>query len=76
MSRLAIIALIITLVLILLRWFLKPSTQEGSSQSSTEMVRDPNCGIYIPKPEAVQKNISGKEYFFCSEKCAKEYHNK
>ncbi len=76
MSRLAIIALIITLVLLLLRWFLKPSDQEGSSQNSTEMVRDPNCGIYIPKPEAVKKNVSGEELFFCSVKCANEYNNR
>lgn len=40
------------------------------------MVKDPNCGTYVPEAEALQKMVAGKEHYFCSEKCAEEYSQK
>jgi len=76
MSRLVIIAVIVAVVLFLFRWFLAPAPKKPSSPGSTEMVKDPNCEIYVPQTEALRREISGKEHFFCSEKCADEYEAK
>ncbi|MBN1850417.1 MAG: YHS domain-containing protein [Deltaproteobacteria bacterium] len=38
-----------------------------------EMVQDPFCKTYIPRREAIRKNIGGKEYFFCSQECADKF---
>ena len=38
-----------------------------------EMIQDPNCKTYIPRRDAIKKVVGGKEYFFCSEKCASEF---
>ncbi len=76
MVRLAVIALIATVVLLFVWWFLKPSSQEEGVAGSTEMVQDPNCEVYVPKPEAVYKIISGQDHYCCSDKCADEYLNK
>jgi len=38
-----------------------------------QMVRDPVCGIYLPKDIAIRKVIQGKEFYFCSEECKKRF---
>jgi YHS domain-containing protein len=38
-----------------------------------EMIQDPSCKTYIPRRDAIRKIIAGKEYFFCSEKCAAQF---
>ncbi len=76
MVRLAVIALIATGVLLFIWWFLKPSSKEEGIAGSTEMVQDPNCEVYVPKPEAVFKQVAGRDHYFCSEKCADEFQNK
>ena len=48
-----------------------PSLEDPSE--ATDTVQDPNCGVYIPKRQAFAKSVQGKEYFFCSKKCAVEY---
>jgi YHS domain-containing protein len=35
-----------------------------------EMVQDPQCKMYIPRREAIEKTIDGKTYHFCSDACA------
>ena len=76
MVRLAVIALIATVVLLFLWWFLKPSSNGEEVAGSTEMVQDPNCEVFVPKPEAIHKQVAGQDHYFCSEKCADEYQNK
>ncbi len=41
-----------------------------------EMVQDPNCLTYIPKGNAVKKNIGGETFFFCSRACADAFRHK
>ncbi len=52
-----------------------PSLTEKNKagQITDEMVRDPACGIYVPKNNAVRKTISKQEFFFCSIDCAEKY---
>lgn len=74
MFRLAAIAILTVVVVLAIRAMLKsPSKEVAADPNATDMVEDPNCHTYIPKAEAVRKEIQGKELFFCSEKCAEEY---
>ncbi|WP_303722902.1 hypothetical protein [Malonomonas rubra] len=43
------------------------------SHQGEEMVEDPQCGTFIPIGEAVSANIDGKQLYFCSKNCLKEY---
>ncbi|MBW1947059.1 MAG: YHS domain-containing protein [Deltaproteobacteria bacterium] len=38
-----------------------------------ELVRDPVCGVYCPKRDALSLNRQGKTYYFCSDKCRQEF---
>ena len=78
MIRLVGFALIIVVIFMVVRAMIKSSAEEKETEdlSSTQMVQDPNCKTYVPKTEAVRKEIRQKEYFFCSEKCAAEYEQK
>ena len=38
-----------------------------------EMVQDPQCKLYIPRREAVEKAIDGRTYHFCSDACAAKF---
>mgnify|MGYP000156237728 CR=1 FL=1 len=38
-----------------------------------EMVQDPQCKMYIPRREAIEKSINGKTYHFCSQACAAKF---
>jgi YHS domain-containing protein len=47
-------------------------TKEGSE----EMVRDPQCGVYVPLSSALKKRVRGETVYFCSRKCEREYGRK
>jgi len=44
-----------------------PSGQPGSDVA---LVEDPVCKTHIPKSSAVVVHRSGKNFYFCSERCA------
>ncbi|MCW8858220.1 MAG: PP0621 family protein [Deltaproteobacteria bacterium] len=46
----------------------KNRTDEGET-----MVEDPQCGTFLPLSEAVKATIHGRQHYFCSKKCLKEY---
>jgi YHS domain-containing protein len=46
----------------------KPLPRDKSRQGE-EMVRDPQCGTFIPRSMALEKSIRGEKHFFCSERC-------
>ena len=78
-----IIRLIIYLVLIyfavkLIRGILKPLQMKNkeAADETEEMVKDPECGIYIPKKDALVKKIKGERNSFCSDECYKKYKEK
>lgn len=41
-----------------------------------DVVRDPNCNIYIPYDSTIKTVIKGETIYFCSKECEKEYRNK
>jgi len=55
------------------------SSQGGASNRppiTDELVKDPVCGVYVPKKEAIVYGRGGKLYYFCCEKCLKEFKKK
>lgn len=57
--------------------FLKaPGKSAPKPPITDELVRDPVCGVYIPKKEAIVYGRGGKLYYFCCEKCLKEFKKK
>jgi YHS domain-containing protein len=38
-----------------------------------EMVQDPQCKMYIPRREAIEKAVDGRTYHFCSDGCAAKF---
>lgn len=42
----------------------------------SEMVRDEVCQRYVLKKDALKLRIEGQEFYFCSEKCMKEFLDK
>ena len=39
------------------------------TRQGEEMVKDPQCGTYVPRGDALEKTVRGKKYFFCSARC-------
>jgi YHS domain-containing protein len=61
--------------------FLRPSGKIKEKRrnhigSEEVMVKDPECGIYIPKNDAIASSIKGQSLFFCSEECLDRYRMK
>jgi len=50
-----------------------PLPRDTLGEIDDEMVKDPNCQVYIPKTSAIKRRIRGEEYYFCSPGCADEY---
>ena len=46
---------------------------EPAGRLGGEMVKDPQCHVYVPKHEAVSRVVDGREVYFCSERCMEEY---
>lgn len=42
-------------------------------QITDELVKDPVCGVYCPRREAITIYHQGKTYFFCSKECKKKF---
>jgi YHS domain-containing protein len=72
MSRLALFGIVVVLLIFIVRAIF-PEKKSSAAQEPTEMVMDPNNGVYIPKSEAIKKNIKGKKYYFSSEQSAEEF---
>lgn len=42
-------------------------------RSVAELVKDPQCGVYVVKDKAVKVRVGGEEIYFCSEACRSKY---
>ena len=71
MARLALLGIAVIFVILVARLIFPSSSSK--EPNPTEMVQDPNNGVYIPKSEAIKKMVNGKEYYFSNEQSAKEY---
>ncbi len=74
MARLALLGLVIAVFILLVRVFF-PAKKEKTADTK-EMVQDPNCETYVPKAEAIERSVQGKNHYFCSQKCAEEFSRK
>ncbi|HKL24671.1 MAG TPA: PP0621 family protein [Desulfuromonadales bacterium] len=48
----------------------RPPEQKARGE---EMVRDPRCGTYLPKAEAIETRVAGETHYFCSAECRQAY---
>lgn len=64
-----------TLLTFVLRSFAAKPLQPPPEKTSVgeDMVRDPQCGTYVPRGDAIAKKVQGRQHYFCSEKCLDEY---
>jgi YHS domain-containing protein len=46
---------------------------ESTAAGGEDLIEDPVCHTYIPISQAYKKEISGKDYYFCSKKCSEKY---
>lgn len=51
----------------------KESPRPANPLRSGMMVKDEACNVYLPKEEAIQETINGKDYYFCSKECLKKF---
>jgi len=66
----------VSVFVLLVRALFPSANRKEGADATKEMVKDPNCETYIPRPEAIAKTVRGTDYFFCSKKCAEEYSQK
>ncbi len=72
--RLILYALLGLVIYYLLRGLLgsKPK-EENLREFEDELVKDPVCGIYIPKNKAIIAKVGGVKVYFCSKECKEKY---
>jgi YHS domain-containing protein len=51
----------------------RPSSRPREGREAEELVKDPVCGTFIPRREALKTQKDGRDYFFCSEGCLKRF---
>jgi uncharacterized protein len=53
---------------------LKPPAPPAEKTSrGEEMVRDPECGTYVPRSDAIKVQAKGATHYFCSTECRDKY---
>lgn len=59
------------------RWLLqsppKPERRDAGLPPDADMVRDPECGVFVLKERAVTRVVRGSVLCFCGEECAAKY---
>jgi uncharacterized protein len=48
-------------------------TEQSPERLGGELVRDPQCGTYVPKSRALAIGASGGTIYFCSKECRDAY---
>jgi len=46
------------------------------SQHGEDMVRDPHCGMFLPRQDAVSASFKGAQHYFCSSECRDAFRKK
>jgi len=49
------------------------ASQETQPDEPEVLVKDPVCGTFIPRANALKLQKDGQDYFFCSEGCLKRF---
>lgn len=82
-ARALLYAIVGLIALYLLRSFFRPHLPRGqpgrraSTGGPTEelLVRDPQCGIYLPREAGIKRTVRGEEHYFCSKACLEAFAN-
>jgi uncharacterized protein len=53
-----------------------PTFKKDPSEPDTEMVADPQCGVYVDPRTALRLELNGKAHHFCSEACRDKFREK
>jgi YHS domain-containing protein len=48
-------------------------TEEPPPRSDEEAVRDPVCGVYVAKDDAIIGTVEGERIYFCSMGCLEKF---
>ena len=51
----------------------RPDRDTENDSDPEELIRDPNCGIYLPRKQGIATFVGGRVSYFCSEECKKQY---
>jgi YHS domain-containing protein len=53
----------------------QPRSRRGPKAGPDEevLVRDPQCGIYLPRPSGIKRKVRGEEHYFCSHECVEAF---
>jgi YHS domain-containing protein len=46
---------------------------QAKSRGGEAMERDPHCGTFVPRGDAVEASVHGERRWFCSARCRDEY---
>jgi uncharacterized protein len=84
MGKLFALAILAMMVYFSLKSFFKPIEKPGKdpvfkkkqSDPATEMVQDPECGVYVDPAIALSLEAKGKVHYFCSEDCLNNFQKK
>ncbi|HUJ79485.1 MAG TPA: YHS domain-containing protein [Nitrospiria bacterium] len=81
--RLILIVIAVLLGLVVVNWFwqfllasdakARRERTGAAPRTGEPMVRDPLCGMYLPKSSALSADIDGRTHYFCSRQCADQY---
>jgi len=80
-ARALLYLIVVLMALHLLRSLFRPQLPRGQAgrRPSTGgppeelLVRDPQCGIYLPREAGIKRTVRGEEHFFCSEACLEAF---
>jgi YHS domain-containing protein len=48
----------------------------GRGPTAMKLARDPVCGTWVARREALSKTTGGTTHYFCSEECRTRYHGR
>ena len=46
---------------------------DARTPAGEDLVRDPACGVHVPRGRAIPARVGGESLFFCSEECREAY---
>jgi len=53
-----------------------PRTSHEPPRTVSQLVQDPNCGVYLDVQDAIRRSVGNGYLFFCSETCANAWMSK
>jgi uncharacterized protein len=71
----ALIILVVRALMRLTRGILQGAgyTRGGPNPPSVALVKDPVCGVFVPRTKALTSGAGDQTVYFCSEKCRQDW---